>query len=291
MSSMKCPQCGLVNWTTAEACKRCRLPINGAAAPEVNNWEETSEDYQGEPVYQWGDQGGYQEAPYAYAGAGQVAQKTGLAIASLVIGIVSMMACGLLGLGSVTGLVLGIVALKKAKSSPAQYGGQGFAVAGIVLSVISFLYIGVVMAIAIPNVIAAYHAANEGSAIRTVRLLANAESIYQSSQGAGKYGTLQDLAAAGLIEPKVANGVMNNYVFEIKTDGSSYEALATPAKDSEFKGRSFYYSSNEECIRGAKKGGVAATAYDPPLNQDAPSYRQSAEREPAPPQYRPAYQN
>ena len=35
MSSMKCPQCGLVNWVTAEACKRCKLPfvVHAPATP------------------------------------------------------------------------------------------------------------------------------------------------------------------------------------------------------------------------------------------------------------------
>lgn len=43
MSSMKCPQCGLVNWVTAEACKRCKLPFvahapaTPAAAPPAAN--------------------------------------------------------------------------------------------------------------------------------------------------------------------------------------------------------------------------------------------------------------
>jgi hypothetical protein len=27
MSSIKCPQCGLVNWATADDCKRCKLPF------------------------------------------------------------------------------------------------------------------------------------------------------------------------------------------------------------------------------------------------------------------------
>ncbi|HEX7174889.1 MAG TPA: hypothetical protein VF240_06360, partial [Pyrinomonadaceae bacterium] len=37
MSSMKCPQCGLVNWVSAEACKRCKLPFvtSAPAAPAV----------------------------------------------------------------------------------------------------------------------------------------------------------------------------------------------------------------------------------------------------------------
>jgi len=96
MNSMKCPQCGLVNWATADACKRCRLPFNGAEAPDAHSWEESPDGYAREPVYQLGDDG-YHEASYGYAHNVDVAQKTGLAIASMVIGIVSMVACGLLG--------------------------------------------------------------------------------------------------------------------------------------------------------------------------------------------------
>ena len=270
MNSIKCPQCGLVNWTTAEACKRCRLPINEMGATEGDTWDESSSSFSGEPASHWGDQGAYQQPSYSYAGSGQVAQKTGLAIASMVVGIVSMMACGLLGLGSITGLVLGIVALVKAKKSPLSYGGQGFAVAGIVLSVVSFFYIGIVIAIAIPNVMASYRAANEGSAIATLRSLAAAEANYQDMAGPGKYGTLQELAAAGMIDPKLSGGVKNNYRFEVRTNGAAYEALATPLKDNDLTGRSFYFSSNDYVIRAAKKGGAAATASDPPLNVDQP---------------------
>lgn len=328
MSSMRCPQCGLVNWLTAETCKRCKAPINGAepptsgadssvygaadsiangwephmnsagTPPEANSWHEASNSYdasnsyEGEPVYQWGDHAGYRGSSYQYVGSSGAAQKTGLAIASMVVGIISMIACGLLGVGSVTGLVLGIVALVKAKNHPLEYGGQGFAIAGVCLSVVSFLFTAVVMSIAIPNLMASYRAANEGSAISCLKTIANAESVYVSSTGEGKYGTLKELAAAGLIDQTLARGVKNNYVFEIKTNGSSFEAFATPLKDSDFKGRSFYLSSQEQFIRGAKKGGVAATAYDPPLNQDsAPGYRRTYEREPEPPSYRPAYQN
>lgn len=314
MSSMRCPQCGLVNWLTAETCKRCKAPINGAEPPmndaesiangwephvnsagpppEANSWQEASNSYEGEPVYQWGDHAGYQGSSYQYVGNAGAAQKTGLAIASMVVGILSMMACGLLGVGSVTGLVLGIVALVKAKRYPLEYGGQGFAVAGVCLSVVSFLFTAIVMSIAIPNLIASYRAANEGSAISCLKTIANAESVYVSTTGAGKYGTLNELAAAGLIDQTLANGVKNNYVFEIRTNGASFEAFATPVKDRDFKGRSFYFSSQEQFIRGAKKGGMAATAYDPPLHQEsAPGYRRTYERDPEPSSYRPAYEN
>jgi type II secretory pathway pseudopilin PulG len=289
MNSMKCPQCGLVNWATAEACKRCRLPINGASKADFGRWDENSTGYEGEPAHQWSERD-QQEPSYTYAGAGQVPQKNGIAIASMVVGIVNMLACGLFGLGSITGLVLGIIALVKAKGSPLKYGGQGFAIAGIALSVVSILYMGIVLSIAIPNLIASYRAANEGAALRTLMTIADAESKFQSAIGEGRYGTLQELAAAGLIDAKIVNGVQHRYVFEVKTDGESYEAMATPVKDDDFIGRSFYFSSREQFIRAAKKGGVAATAFDPPMEQyQAPGYRNVDQREERHPTYSPAY--
>jgi hypothetical protein len=34
MTSVKCPQCGLVNWSTSESCKRCGLPVAGVLADD-----------------------------------------------------------------------------------------------------------------------------------------------------------------------------------------------------------------------------------------------------------------
>jgi type II secretory pathway pseudopilin PulG len=308
MNSVKCPHCGLVNWVTAETCKRCEYSFTGAeAAPDEKVWEDNSYRYQyqnGEPANQWDQanagyqyQGGYQQGGYQYQGAGYgypgyaaTQQKSGLAITSMVFGIISLIACGLLGAGPILGLIFGIVALKKASNRPMEYGGKGFAVAGIVLSIVSFFYVGIVMAIAIPNLLASRRAANEAGAIRNVRLLAAAQETFQATAGDGRYGTLQELANAGLIDEKLSRGVMFNYVFEVKPDSSSYEVLATPKKDEDTSGRSFYLSSADGVVRGAKKGGMAATAFDPPLNQDdAPPRRQAYRPRNAPPEYSPAY--
>jgi hypothetical protein len=43
MSSVKCPQCGLVNWSTAENCKRCGLPV--AAVPAEDHQFDQSQTY------------------------------------------------------------------------------------------------------------------------------------------------------------------------------------------------------------------------------------------------------
>jgi uncharacterized membrane protein len=67
-----------------------------------------------------------------------VTKTNGLAIASLVLGIL-----WLFWLGSLVGLVLGLVALKQIKDR--NQGGRGIAIAGVVLSVLWL--VGLVVAI------------------------------------------------------------------------------------------------------------------------------------------------
>jgi hypothetical protein len=73
-------------------------------------------------------------------------QKKGLAIASLAAAVIGFFT---LGLGAVVGLGLGIAALFKASRNPAEYGGRGIAIAGVVVSVAGFvpLLFGVLMLI------------------------------------------------------------------------------------------------------------------------------------------------
>ncbi len=68
--------------------------------------------------------------------------------------------------------------------------------------------IGIIAAIAIPNLLASRRAANEASSIATMRVLFSSEATYQATAGAGAYGTLANLNSAGLIDTVVnaANG-------------------------------------------------------------------------------------
>lgn len=43
MSSIRCPHCGLVNWATAEACKRCKLPLS-ATPPSATSPAPSAEE-------------------------------------------------------------------------------------------------------------------------------------------------------------------------------------------------------------------------------------------------------
>ena len=63
--------------------------------------------------------------------------------------------------------------------------------------------IGIIAAIAIPNLLASRRAANEASAIATMRVLFSSEATYQATTGAGAYGTLANLNTAGLIDSVV----------------------------------------------------------------------------------------
>jgi len=64
--------------------------------------------------------------------------------------------------------------------------------------------IGIIAAIAIPNLLASRRAANEGSALATMRVIFSSEATYQATAGAGQYGSLADLATVGLVDSVVS---------------------------------------------------------------------------------------
>lgn len=123
--------------------------------------------------------------------------RRGLAISSLVIGLLAIPTFGLLVVGGITAVVLGVIALLKIKKQPSEYGGTGFAIGGIVAGAISLALLpvfGLIAAIAIPSLSRAAIAANEASAIGRLRTIVSAEMAYAALNG-GAYDTLECLAA------------------------------------------------------------------------------------------------
>ena len=104
MNCAKCPSCGLVSWAAATRCKRCQALLVGDAY-----------EYEPEP-----------EEP--------LVRDDGLAWASLMLGLGGFL---LLGLSSLVGLLAGVMALRRAKHKPLAYGGQRYAMAGIIVSSVS----------------------------------------------------------------------------------------------------------------------------------------------------------
>lgn len=283
MRSVTCTSCGLVGWAEAENCKRCgqplplnRPPLNSAPPP---------------PNYDSGYKAGYN---YNYAqGPGDFGapakKRMGYAIASLVIGIMGVFTFGILLIGTIIGTSFGIAALKKHGSQPAVYGGKGIAIAGIVVNIAALFMvvpIGIVAAIALPNLLASRKAANEASAVSTLRYIGNAQATYASTTGSGSYGSLNQLFSAGMIDENLASGRKNGYVFTVTASGNGFEAKATPVSRS--TGNRSFYVSADGVIHYAP-GVRQATESDPPIYANGPPYAPQYGSQSGMPDAAPAY--
>ena len=93
--------------------------------------------------------------------------------------------------------------------------------------------IGVIAAIAVPNLLASRRAANEASALSSMRIIFSSEATYQATAGAGQYGDLADLQGQGLVDGVVAAASIggatpkNGYLFSAE----NVTAVGAPAFD------------------------------------------------------------
>jgi type II secretory pathway pseudopilin PulG len=100
---------------------------------------------------------------------------SGMAVTSLVLGILGMFTCGITALA---GLILGIVAMLKVKNSGGRLGGGGLALAGTIVSGIFLLMIPILAAMMLPALAAARQKAQEINCINNEKQLALAIRIY-----------------------------------------------------------------------------------------------------------------
>jgi prepilin-type N-terminal cleavage/methylation domain-containing protein len=101
--------------------------------------------------------------------------------------------------------------------------------------------IGIIAAIAIPNLLASRRAANEGSAQQSLRTMASAEATYRATAGNGQYGPMDNLMAQALVDSVLGGGTTpagqkSGYKFTTGTDpGASptdFTLGATPVQTS-----------------------------------------------------------
>ncbi|HSC46181.1 MAG TPA: DUF4190 domain-containing protein [Candidatus Acidoferrum sp.] len=206
-----------------------------------------------------------------------VQEKSGKATASLVCGVIFFM----WPLTAVAAVILGHLALSEIKKSAGRLAGQGMAIAGLVLGYIGIAavpFILIIAAIAIPNLLRARMAANEASAVGTLRTYNTAMITYASAcPDIGYPASLENLGPGGkdcnhleVVDSQmgvllpVKNGYRFFYIREGTVPGKSGYGLAADPVSPGASGMRHFFTDQSGVIRYSTEG--SANVNSPPLN-------------------------
>ena len=96
--------------------------------------------------------------------------------------------------------------------------------------------IGIIAAIAIPNLLASKRAANEASAQASLRTIHNCQATYRATNGNLDYGTLTQLGIQFLTDKVLASGTKSGYNFVVTPTigvvGAQFHSTAMPTSTS-----------------------------------------------------------
>jgi type IV pilus assembly protein PilA len=199
-----CPACTKPNDDAAAFCSNCGAQFSAAgsvppqAPPPQPSWQPQT-------APQYGPQ-----------------ETSGLAIASLICGFLFFIFPA-----AVLAIVFGHISSSQIRKSAGRLKGAGMSLAGMILGYVGIAFIPIILiiaAIAIPNLLRAKMAANEASAISSLRDISRAAIQYQdtyheypsglSALGPPLQGHGPDADGADLIDGLLMNGSKEGYMFE-----------------------------------------------------------------------------
>ena len=101
--------------------------------------------------------------------------------------------------------------------------------------------IGSIAALTVPNLVQSRKAANEASAIASVRNLVTAQITYASTLGSGNFASLAELSAENCADEVLGSGQKDGYDISAAANGSiGFSVLATPTVPGTTGERAFY---------------------------------------------------
>jgi type IV pilus assembly protein PilA len=120
--------------------------------------------------------------------------------------------------------------------------------------------IGIIAAIAIPNLLKSQQAARETAAIAEVQSIGKAQVLYSVTKGHGKYGDLAALGAEGQLPKDLASGLKAGYAYTsaaLSNEGlpPMFDTTAKPQSTGTFgTGNRSYYSNEQNVVYQADGG-------------------------------------
>jgi type IV pilus assembly protein PilA len=274
---MFCRNCGTANPDSGQFCSKCGSPLTAAAAVRPTTGPGAVPG------------GSFATPPPLDSNP----PTSGKAIASLICGIFTIFLPA-----SIAAVILGHMAHSEIRKSAGRIGGQGIATTGLVLGYLGLMVlpIMIVAAIAIPNLLRARMAANEASAVASLRTIETAAVVYSSEYENGFPSSLEVMGSASgseaacnhanLIHAPLASGQKSGYVFTytpVFPDNSAAPVISpkAAAKGCTSGGASGFTVTAEPLQRGStgmrsffadqtgvirfSASGESATADSPPL--------------------------